>query len=169
MAEPFIGEVRITSFNFAPRGWAFCNGQLLPINSNQALFSILGTTYGGDGRTNFALPDFQGRMAMHVGGSHSLGEFAGEAAHALSAAEMPAHTHAMQASSDFASATDPAGHVFAAKSRGGKDIYGPPASLTSLSAAALAPAGAGQAHNNLQPYLVLNFVIAIQGIFPSRN
>jgi microcystin-dependent protein len=170
MANPFIGEIRIAGFGAPPRGWALCNGQLLPINQNQALFSILGTTYGGNGITNFALPDLQGRVPVHFGGGVQLGQSAGEAAHALTAQEMPAHSHRLLASSDFANSSVPAGAVPAAKGRGGRDIYAPGGSApVSCHPAAINASGSGAAHENMQPYLTLNFIIALQGIFPARN
>jgi microcystin-dependent protein len=169
MAEPFLGEIRTTSFGFAPKGWALCNGQLLPINQNQALFSILGTTYGGDGRVTFALPNLQGRVPMHVGDGAVLGQAGGEAAHTLTTAEMPAHTHRLQAASDLANASVPGDAVPAAKPSGGRDIYAPKGSpATPLNPAAVGSTGASRPHDNMQPYLTLNFIIALQGIFPSH-
>ena len=173
MAEPFLGEIRLCSFAFAPKGWALCNGQLLPINSNQALFSLLGTQYGGDGRTNFALPDLRGAVPMHagsgLGASFVVGQKGGESAHSLTVQELPAHSHGLQASADFANTGSPAGAVPAARTRGGIEIYATPGAPTPLHPAAIGTAGAGQAHENMQPYLTLNFVISLQGIFPSRN
>lgn len=170
MSEPFLAEIRVVSFNFPPKGWALCNGQLLPINQNQALFSILGTTYGGDGRTNFALPDFKGRAPMHFGNANALGTKSGQEAHALTSGELPAHQHPLYASADFANASVPGNAVPAAKPRGGLNIYAPPASsVTPLNPAAVGVSGAAQPHDNMQPFLALNFVIALVGIFPSRN
>jgi len=171
MSEPFLSEIRIVSFAFAPRGWAQCNGQLLPINQNQALFSLLGTTFGGDGRVNFALPDLQGRTAVHPGAGVTLGEKSGAATHTLSLAELPAHDHALRASSDLAASTSAAGNVLGKKGRFGKDIYVPAATpgTVALRGDAVASVGGAQAHENRQPYLALNFVIALQGIFPSRS
>lgn len=166
MSDPFIGEVKIVSFNFPPKGWAFCNGQLLPINQNQALFSILGTTYGGNGQTNFALPNLQGRVPFHFGGGFVLGQAAGEAAHTLIQNEIPAHFHALQASTSAATSNLPSGNTLATPAT---PLYGPATSPTTLTPTTLASAGGSQPHNNLQPYLVLNFVIALVGIFPSRN
>ncbi|MEP6653656.1 MAG: tail fiber protein [Myxococcales bacterium] len=163
----FVGEIRAVSFNFPPKGWALCNGQLLPISQNQALFSLLGTTYGGDGRTNFALPNLQGRAPMHLSSLHALGQSGGEVTHTLTNAEMPAHTHAAAARSTVADSPSPAGRAWATQPA--TQSYGPPASLVALAPAAVSLAGAGQPHSNLQPYLVLNFVIALQGIFPSQN
>jgi microcystin-dependent protein len=166
---PFIGEIKIVSFNFPPKNWAFCNGQLLPINQNQALFSILGTTYGGDGRVNFALPDLQGRMPVYAGNGIILGQKGGEQSVTLDITQIPAHAHSLFATSTLAGFANPAGHLVAAKPRGGKDIYAPPGNVVTLNSGALGPTGGSQPHNNMQPYLTLNFVIALQGIFPSRN
>ena len=166
MAEPFIGEIRIVSFGFAPRGWATCDGQLLPINQNQALFSLLGTTYGGDGRVNFALPDLRGRAPVHVG-SHTQGERGGAEQHTLIAAEMPTHAHDLMASSTDGDSAVAQGHVLAR--RRDQPYLPPPASLQAMRTGTVANVGGGQAHTNLQPYLVLNFCVALQGIFPSRN
>lgn len=170
MSEPFLGEIRTTSFGFAPRGWALCNGQLLQINTNQALFSLLGTTYGGNGINNFALPNLQGRAPMHFGGGVVLGQSGGEAAHVLTSGEMPVHSHALRATADFANSALPGNGVPAAKPRGGRDIYAPAGSaVTPLLPSAIASAGSTQAHDNMQPYLGLSFIIALQGIFPSPN
>ena len=165
MAEPFLSEIRIMSFVFAPKGWALCNGQLLPINQNQALFSLLGTTYGGDGRVNFALPDLRARVPIHVGEGHTLGEKGGEQAHTLSIAEIPTHTHVLQAVNQNAATNDPTGAAFANAAA----IYHAPASLTPLHPATVGSVGGSQAHLNMQPFLVLSFCIALQGIFPSQN
>lgn len=172
MSEPFLAEVRIVGFGFAPRGWAFCDGQILPIAQNQALYSLLGTTYGGDGRTNFALPDLRGRTPIHVGSSdgaaHTLGQKWGEETHTLTGVEMPQHQHAFQGSTDQGATDVPAtGQVLAKSAR---DVYrGQATSGTPLAAAAVADTGGGQAHDNMQPYLTLNFCIALQGLFPSRD
>jgi microcystin-dependent protein len=165
MSEPFLGEVKIISWNFPPKGWSFCNGQLLPINQNQALFSILGTTYGGDGRVNFALPNLQGRTPVHVGNGITLGELGGETAHTLNISEMPAHAHTPQGSNNTATDPSPAGDVWP------KDASNPfnPAANTSMSPSCVLAAGGNQPHENMSPYLVLNFIIALQGIFPSQN
>jgi microcystin-dependent protein len=170
MSEPFLAEVRIVGFNFAPRGWAFCDGQILPINQNQSLYSLLGTTYGGDGRTSFALPDLRGRSPIHVGASngslHLLGQKSGEETHTLSASEMPQHDHVLQGSNDAGNQNSPGGHFFA---NSGTNTYGNPTNLVNLSAGTVTNVGGGQAHENMQPYLVLNYCIALQGLFPSRN
>ncbi len=166
MGTPYYAELRIVSFNFAPRGWAFCNGQLLPINQNQALFSLLGTTYGGNGVTNFALPNLQGRVALGGLGTHQLGEQGGEASHTLSLAELPTHAHgALPASSVRASLDSAQNAVWAS----GPSMYAKAAPNGTMSPAAVTNVGGGQPHNNEQPYLTLNVVIALQGIFPSRN
>ena len=165
MAEPFLSEIRIMSFGFAPKGWAMCNGQLLPINQNQALFSLLGTTFGGDGRVNFALPDLRDRVPIHVGQGHTLGERGGEEAHTLSIAELPTHRHVLQASASNGATPVPTGNVLASAG----NLYGPAGSLVALTPASVANVGGSQAHLNMQPFLVLSFCIALQGIFPSPN
>jgi microcystin-dependent protein len=165
MAEPFLSEIRIMSFGYAPRSWALCNGQLLPINQNQALFSLLGTTFGGNGQTNFALPDLRGNVPIHVGSGHTLGEKGGEQNHTLIESEMPTHTHFFNGFSDNADTPIAAGNRLASAA----GLYGPANSLTSLLPATVTNFGGGQAHVNMQPYLVLNFCIALQGIFPSPN
>jgi len=165
MAEPYLSEIRIMSFNFAPKGWALCNGQLLPINQNQALFSLLGTTYGGDGRVNFALPNLQGRVPIHMGNGHTLGESAGEQAHTLSIAEVPTHTHGAWATANVGDTLNPTNNVLAAAS----NVYRTADSLTALNPASVTTVGGSQPHENQQPYLTLNFCIALQGIFPSPN
>ncbi len=175
MSEAFIGELRIMAFNFAPRGWAFCEGQTLPINQNQALFSLLGTTYGGNGVSTFALPDLRGRAAVGAGSGPGLppvqlGERGGVESVGLSTAEVPPHSHTMNAVSDIANASLPGLALPAAKSRTGLAMFGPAGSgNTALNAAAVSAAGAGQAHNNVQPSSVLNYCISLFGIFPSRN
>jgi microcystin-dependent protein len=167
MAEPFLSEIRLMSFNFPPKGWAFCNGQLLPINQNQALFSLLGTTFGGDGRVNFGLPNLQGRVPIHVGGGHTLGERGGEQAHTLTIAEIPTHIHALQASPKEGNVPVPPGAVPA--SAAPSALYGAPESLAALNAGSVAAVGASLPHENMQPYLTITFCIALQGIFPSAT
>lgn len=173
MAEPFLSEIRIMSFVFAPKGWALCNGQLLPINQNQALFSLLGTTFGGDGRVNFALPDLRGRTPIHVGSGHTLGERGGEQAHTLSIAELPTHTHVFNGSSAGASTNVPTNNLLARgqASNGNPINYYDTAStnLAALNAGSITNTGGSQAHLNMQPFLTLSFCIALQGIFPSPN
>lgn len=172
MAEPFLSEIRIMSFEFAPKGWALCGGQLLPINQNQALFSLLGTTFGGDGRVNFALPDLRGRTPIHVGSGHTLGERGGEQAHTLSIAELPTHTHVLNASPQQGNAVYPrplTGGTLLAADPGNAyaaDSAGP---YVSLAGGTVTNVGGSQAHLNMQPFLTLSFCIALQGIFPSPN
>ena len=167
MAEPFLSEIRIMSFEFAPKGWALCNGQLLPINQNQALFSLLGTTFGGDGRVNFALPDLRARAPIHVGQGHTLGERGGEQAHTLSIAELPTHTHVANASSNTATIDTPGpGDVLG---NAGVNVFRAPSALVAMEPGIVANIGGSQAHLNMQPFLTLNFSIALQGIFPSPN
>jgi len=165
MASPFLAEIRIFSFNFPPKGWAFCDGQLLPINQNQALFSLLGTSFGGDGRVTFGLPNLQGRVPFHMGSGHNLGERAGESGHTLLVAELPAHNHVPVGSSNNSSAASPAGNLWATMT---SSAYAPSPN-TSLNPASILPVGGNQAHENMSPYLVLSFCIALQGIFPSQN
>lgn len=165
MGTPFLGEVKIVAFNFPPKGWAMCNGQFLPINQNQALFSILGTTYGGNGQTTFALPDLRGRTPLHFGDGFNLGEKGGEENHTVTNSEMPAHNHLVNASLAPADLNTPVGNLPAS---GGQQVYGPTAN-NAMRANAITNVGGSQPHNNLSPLLVLNFVIALVGIFPSRN
>lgn len=171
MSEPFLAEVRMVGFNFAPRGWAFCDGQILPINQNQSLYSLLGTTYGGDGRTTFALPDLRGRTPVHVGRSnggqhHTLGQKSGEETHTLSTAEMPNHTHTLRATNLPPNSDAPNGRVMA---QAVGNLYGSFGSPTAMAPGSIPNVGGGQAHENMQPYLAVNFCIALQGLFPSRN
>lgn len=170
MAEPFLAEIRIMSFNFAPRGWALCNGQLLPINQNQALFSLLGTMYGGNGQTNFQLPNMQGRTALHVNSAYPQGMSAGESSHTLTIQEMPQHQHTAFASNTQANAPSsiPTPTAMLATSTGSA-IYGAAVNLVPMAANSVSTAGGSQAHNNMQPYIGLTFCIALQGIFPSQN
>lgn len=164
MAEPFLCEIRLMSFGFAPKGWAVCDGQLLPINQNQALFALLGTTFGGNGQTNFALPDLRGRLPMHVGNGHTLGMVGGASAHTLSIAELPTHTHLAHATPS-ATETDPTGAHWASP---GKQAFGP-APYVAMAPELISNAGGSQSHENRSPFLTLNFCIALQGIFPSQN
>lgn len=164
MAEPFLSEIRLMSFNFAPKGWALCNGQVLPINQNQALFSLLGTTFGGDGRVNFALPDLRGRVPIHVGSGHTLGERGGELAHTLTIAELPEHRHAVNAATQgTGGSASPSGKVLG----GGNNVYARTGAETTLHPQTVQNVGGSQAHLNTQPFLTISFCIALQGIFPS--
>jgi microcystin-dependent protein len=166
MATPFLGEIKICAFGFAPPGWALCNGQQLPINQNQGLFSLFGTTYGGNGQTTFALPDLRGRMPIHFGNGYVMGERGGSQAHTLTINELPTHTHQLLHSTNAATTDNPAGNAPAATV---SPIYGPPQSLTAVSPAAVQNVGGSQAHLNMAPFLTLNFIVAIQGVFPSQN
>ncbi len=165
MSDPFLGEVRIWSLNFAPKGWAMCNGQLLPINQNQALFSLLGTTYGGDGRVNFALPDLRSRVPVHFGNGFNLGDRAGEESHTLIQSEMPMHTHVPQGSANAPTLPAPTGNLWATNPT---NPYAG-AVNTTMNPACVTSSGGSQPHSNLQPSLALTFAIALQGIFPSQN
>ncbi len=166
MSEPFLAEVKIFGFNFAPRGWAFCDGQILPINQNQSLYSLLGTTYGGDGRTSFALPDLRSRTPVHVDDGHRLGQKGGAETVTLTAAEIAAHTHAAKATSVAGNNNSPANDLLASA-----DLYRNPeaATMTALRSGTVTNAGGGQSHTNMQPFITLNFCIALRGLFPSRN
>lgn len=166
MSEPFLGEMKWISWNYPPKGWAYCSGQFLPINQNQALFSLLGTMYGGNGQTTFALPDLRGRVPMHVGSGFTQGQAAGQEAHTVTQSEMPAHTHVVIGSGAQGDQTAPAGNFLANKQ---SDIYVLPGAMTAMAPAAVSNVGGSQPHENMSPYLVLNCVIALQGIFPSRN
>lgn len=170
MSEPFLAEVRIVGFNFAPRGWAFCDGQILPINQNQSLYSLLGTTYGGDGRTSFALPDMRGRTPIHVGSSngtdHPQGQKSGEETVTLSAAQMPQHTHQLTGSNTAADQQAPENNLLGNNQ---SNPYTGFANAVNMGSTTVTNAGGGQVHENMQPYLALNFCIALQGLFPSRN
>jgi len=165
MAEPFLSEIRLCSFNFAPKGWALCNGQTLPINQNQALFSLLGTTYGGNGQTTFQLPDLRGRVPIHMGSGHSLGEKAGASAVTVNIQQLPTHIHQMNAVAANSTSGSPSGNYLGEFNNG----YTAPVNLTTLSPASVTSVGGSQPHNNMMPYLVLNFIIALQGIFPSQT
>jgi microcystin-dependent protein len=166
MSEPFLGQIMMVGFDFPPRGWAICDGQLLPISQNQSLYSLLGTTYGGDGRTTFALPDLRGRVPVHFGPEIGLGDRVGEETHVLTEAEMPAHHHAVSASALPPQEDEPGGNYWAQSD--GQSGYAS-AGDGAMGANAVSTTGANQGHENMQPYLTINFVIALQGIFPSRN
>lgn len=175
MADPFVAEIRIFGFNFAPTGWALCNGQILPISQNTALFSLLGTTYGGNGQSTFALPNMQGNAPMHPGQGpglslHDLGETGGSETVTLLQSEMPAHSHGLLvAGADVGDERTPVDRSFARTTGVGGNLYGAASNLVSMSPNALPPAGGGLPHNNMMPYLTLNFCIALQGVFPPRT
>lgn len=180
MGTPFLGEIKIIAWNFAPKSWAFCNGQLLPINQNQALFSLLGTMYGGNGQTTFALPDLRGKVPIHMGPSFIEGQTGGETAHTLIASEMPAHTHQLQGNTTTAAtangftpaATNSIGQTVGAPSQGAPfalSIYSTAAATGAMGVGTVSNAGGSQPHENRQPFLALNLIIALQGIFPSQN
>lgn len=169
MADPFVAEIRMFGFGFAPTGWAFCNGQLLPISQNTALFSLLGTFYGGDGKSTFALPDLQGSTPLQPGQGqglslYDLGQQGGSQFVTLIQSEIPVHTHSFSASEEVVNETNPANFFFGA----GETRYDAPAAVTPMAPQALAPAGGSLPHNNMMPYLVVNFCIALQGVFPAR-
>ena len=176
MAEPFLSEIRIFSFNFAPKGWALCNGQFLPINQNQALFSLLGTTYGGNGQTTFALPNLRGRVPVHQGSGHTLGEAAGSTAVTINQSTMPQHTHFLSnnmavvdpnnGNTTNATQGSPAGNYWA---NNGKAQWCTSAPNAAMNPQAVGNVGGSQPHTNMQPYLALNFCIALQGVFPSQT
>lgn len=166
MGTPFMSEVKVISWNFAPKGWAFCNGQQLPINQNQALFSLLGTRYGGNGQTTFALPDLRGRTAIHQGQGFNEGQAGGEEFHTLAMGEMPAHEHAPQAVKEAGNTIIPGGNFLAMSDT---QVYAGPNNLTPMVTSSISNVGGSQAHENRQPFLVLNFIIALQGVFPSQN
>ena len=171
MSEPFLAEIRIMGFNFAPRGWAFTDGQVLPINQNQSLYSLLGTTYGGDGRTSFALPDLRSRTPIHRSDAHLLGQKSGAETVTLTAAEIAAHTHTAKAASAPPNQRSPEQHFLTANAVPGDMSYRDPeaANMRALRSGTVTNAGGGQAHNNMQPYTTLSFSIALRGLFPSRN
>ena len=177
MSEPFLAEIRMVGFNFAPRGWATCDGQILPINQNQSLYSLLGTTYGGDGRINFALPDLRGRTPIHFGTAipnptnHVLGQKGGEEAVTLTAAQMPGHSHTLNASGSDATQAGPTDALLAKSTASGGQVYSGTSDPqnTTLGTSAITNAGSSQGHDNMQPCLTLNFCVALQGLFPSRN
>lgn len=169
MGTPFLGELKLVSFNFAPKGWTECNGQLLPINQNQALFALLGTMYGGDGRVNFGLPDLRSRTPIAFGNGFTQGEAGGQESHTVTIGELPTHVHGVNATTTVASATKEGGHLLGTTS-GNLTIYSPAvANLTPMNVATVTNVGGSQPHENRQPFLVLNWIIALQGIFPSRN
>jgi microcystin-dependent protein len=168
MSEPFLSEIKIVSFNFPPKGWALCNGQFLPINQNQALFALLGTTYGGNGQTTFALPNLRGRVPIGMtvnSGSHTLGEAAGSTSVTVNIQQLPQHIHTLNGTQTNANAGIPTGNLLGRSS----SLYTSPSALVPLAPSSVTSVGGSQPHNNMMPYLVLNFVIALQGIFPSRN
>jgi microcystin-dependent protein len=176
--DPFVAEIRIFPFNFAPKGWAWCNGQLLPISQNTALFSLLGTTYGGDGKSTFALPDLQGSAPMHTGGNqpgpglsfYSLGQTGGSETVTLLQSEMPSHGHALNTDGgDVGEERIPTNRAVARTTGVGGNLYGAASNLVQMASQALPPAGGDQPHNNMMPYLTLNFNIALQGVFPPRS
>lgn len=182
MSDPYLGEIKLISFNFPPKNWAMCNGQLLPINQNQALFSLLGTTYGGNGQTTFGLPDLRGRVAMHFGNGHTQGERSGTEGHVLTIQQLPAHTHPLAASKSNAISSGAAGTVptggnkvmAQALAAVGKSVvpvqlYGTGAVTGAMAADTLTNVGSGQAHENRQPYLALNYIIALVGLFPTPD
>jgi microcystin-dependent protein len=171
VAEPFIGEIKMMSFNFAPRGWALCNGQTLPINQNQALFSLLGTTYGGNGQSTFQLPNLQSRVPNHMGAGFVEGQVGGAETVQLNTTQLPQHNHLLQAANTAGLSAKPFNKFLAQSSTGvdGSTYLPGAANLTALNPASLQPAGSGGAHSNIQPYLTINFSIALQGVFPSRN
>lgn len=166
MSEPFLSEIKIVSFNFPPKGWALCNGQLLPINQNQALFALLGTTYGGNGQTTFALPNLRGQVPIHMGNGHTLGEKAGSTSVTVNIQQLPTHSHVVNANNNAGTQVSPTNNILA---KAPANSYGIPASVVPLRPESVTSVGGSQAHNNMMPYLVLNFIIALQGIFPSRN
>lgn len=165
MSDPYLAEIRVVSFSYAPKGWALCNGQLLPINQNQALFSLLGTTYGGNGQTTFALPDFRGRVPLHYGNSWTLGQSAGQEFHTITLSEMPTHTHLLRASSAPADTRVPTNNYWASMS----GAYSSGAANTLMRTTDIGSTGGSQPHENRMPFLTLTFIIALQGIFPSRS
>jgi|SRR5215831_2114593 len=168
MSEPFLSEIKLASFNFAPKGWALCNGQTLPINQNQALFSLLGTTYGGNGQTTFNLPNLRGRVPISMGSGHTLGEAAGSSAVTVNIQQLPTHLHGLMASTNAADTNIPTNGTLLAGSAP-NNLYVGPSGLSPMQAASISPVGGSQPHTNLMPYAVVTFIIALQGIFPSQN
>lgn len=167
MAQPYVGEIRIFAGNFAPAGWMFCSGQLLPIFENETLFNLIGTTYGGDGQSTFALPDLQGRIPLHFDNSFTLAQTGGVESVTLTVQQIPVHTHALMATSNFATVTSPQGNVAAAANVVNKFAYGTDVPPQTVSAASVGSVGGSQPHDNFQPYLCVNFIISLFGIFPS--
>ncbi len=167
MSEPFLSEIKVVSFNFPPKGWAECNGQLLPINQNQALFALLGTTYGGNGQTTFGLPNLQGRVPIHTGNGHTLGEAAGSTSVTINIQQLPTHLHTLNAAGNDATVPVPGGNMLSRLAPA--NPYIAPTAIGTMNAASVTSVGGSQPHNNMMPYLVLNFIIALQGIFPSQN
>jgi microcystin-dependent protein len=167
--DPFIGEIKMFGGNFAPQGWAFCDGSLLPISQYDALFSLLGTTYGGDGQTTFALPDLRGRVPIHVNSAYPQGAQVGSETVTLTQDQMPAHTHLATALTNAGSANNPGGHVWAGSTTSDNRYIGSLNAAGTFNPAALQPAGGNQPHDNMQPYLVINFIIALEGIYPTQN
>jgi microcystin-dependent protein len=167
VSEPFLAQISIFSFNFAPKGWALANGQLLPINQNQALFALMGTFYGGNGTSTFGLPNLQGRVAMHAGNGHVIGEIGGAETVALTTAELPAHTHGVNCNKNAGNQASPSGRLWAADGAG--NLPYSTTGNTAMAGGSVKPAGGTQAHSNVAPFTVLNFCIALQGIFPSRT
>jgi len=166
MGTPFLSEIKIISWNYSPKGWAFCNGQFLPINQNQALFSLLGTMYGGNGQTTFALPDLRGRVPLHMGSGFTIGQAAGQPAHTVTISEMPAHNHFVQVTNGASTVASDFNNILAAAPIAN---FGSFANLTTLHPASITNVGGSQPHENMQPYLCLNYIIALQGAFPSQN
>ncbi len=169
MSSPYIGEIRMFGGNFAPAGWAFCSGQLMPISQNDTLFNLIGTTYGGDGQSTFALPDLQGRVPVHVGPGFSIGQRAGEETVTLMTQQIPSHSHPVLATQDVGTQADADGNVLAQAPAGTIKMYRPPAGTVALAPATIAPTGGSQPHSNIQPYLCVNFIISLFGIFPSQT
>jgi microcystin-dependent protein len=165
MSEPFLSEIKLVSFNFPPKGWALCNGQFLPINQNQALFALLGTTYGGNGQTTFALPNLRGRVPIHFDASHNLGEAAGSTSVTVNIQQLPTHMHTVLVNSTTANSANPINNFLG----NANNMYAAPQNLTTMNPGTITSVGGSQPHNNMMPYLVLNFIIALQGIFPSQN
>ena len=169
MSEPFLGEIRMFAGTFAPRGWALCDGQLMAISQNDALFSLVGTYYGGDGRTTFALPDLRGRFPLHQGNTHSLGQKSGNETVILNANHLPSHSHSLRYNDDRADVTSPAGNSLAASAAGDRQYAGQSSPVANMHTNAVAPSGGTQAHNNMPPFLCIHFIIALMGVYPSRS